>query len=140
MPKGSALLPHLDSAVTGNSSGLDAEGREKAITHSKTMTAQTAIPCPTSSPTDPLALEATERILQEIASVGRHLEAMDPKITDLTMTSSSIRADIAGFKETADALDQRLTAVEDQVAALPDQETELQSLRAKVTDLEDRSR
>ncbi|KAJ1178354.1 hypothetical protein NDU88_003600 [Pleurodeles waltl] len=63
-----------------------------------------------------------------------------PEITDLTITSSSIRADIAAFKDTADALDQRLTAVEDQMAALPDQETELRSLRAKVTDLEDRNR
>ncbi|KAJ1143834.1 hypothetical protein NDU88_010136 [Pleurodeles waltl] len=104
------------------------------------MMVQTATPCPTSSPTDSPVLEATERILQEIVSVGRRLEAMDLKITDLTITSSSIQADIAGFKETADALDQRLTAVEDQVAALPDQETELRSLRAKVTDLEDRSR
>ncbi|KAJ1195264.1 hypothetical protein NDU88_004545 [Pleurodeles waltl] len=85
------------------------------------------------SPTDPPTLDATERILQEIASVGCRLEATDLKITDLTITSSSIRADIAGFKDTADALDQRLTAVEDQ-------ETELRSLRAKVTDLEDRSR
>ncbi|KAJ1152683.1 hypothetical protein NDU88_005458 [Pleurodeles waltl] len=98
-----------------------------------------ATPCPTSSPTDPPALEATERILQVIASVGRRLEVMDLKITDFTVISSSIRADIAGFKETADALDQRHTAVEDQVAALPDQETELRSLRAKITDLEDRS-
>ncbi|KAJ1217157.1 hypothetical protein NDU88_004752 [Pleurodeles waltl] len=49
-------------------------------------------------------------------------------------------ADIAGFRETANALDQRLTAVEDQVAALPNQEAQLRSLRAKVTDLEDRSR
>ncbi|KAJ1218078.1 hypothetical protein NDU88_005664 [Pleurodeles waltl] len=72
------------------------------------------------TPTDPPALEATERILQEIASVGRRLEATDLKITDLTMTSSSIRADIAGFKDTADALDQRLTAVEDQMTSLPD--------------------
>ncbi|KAJ1194548.1 hypothetical protein NDU88_003836 [Pleurodeles waltl] len=75
--------------------------------------------------TDPPALEATDRILQEITSVGRRLEAMDLKITDLTAASSSIRADIAGFRETANALDQRLTAVENQVAALPDQETEL---------------
>ncbi|KAJ1204279.1 hypothetical protein NDU88_008060 [Pleurodeles waltl] len=92
------------------------------------MTAQTATPGPTPSPTDPATLEATERILQEIASVGHRLEAMDLKITDLTITSSSIRADIARFKDTADALDQRLTAVEDQIAALPDQETELRSL------------
>ncbi|KAJ1203611.1 hypothetical protein NDU88_007395 [Pleurodeles waltl] len=112
----------------------------EAITQSKTMMVQMSTPCPKSSPTDPPALEATEHILQEIASVGRHLEAMDLKITDLTITSSSIRADIAGFKEIADALDQRLTAVEDQVVALPNQETELRSLRAKVTDLEDRRR
>ncbi|KAJ1118108.1 hypothetical protein NDU88_006303 [Pleurodeles waltl] len=77
------------------------------------MASHTATPGPTPLPTDRLALEATEHILQEIASVGRRLEAMDLKITDLTVTSSSIRADIASFKETADALDQRLTAVED---------------------------
>ncbi|KAJ1178742.1 hypothetical protein NDU88_003984 [Pleurodeles waltl] len=112
----------------------------EAITQSKTMAAHTATPGPTPLPTDSLALEATERILQEIASVGSRLEAMDLKITDLTVTSSFIRADIAGFKETADALDQRLTIVEDRMAALPNQEAELQSLRAKVTDLEDRSR
>ncbi|KAJ1185222.1 hypothetical protein NDU88_002016 [Pleurodeles waltl] len=93
-----------------------------------------------STPTDPSASEATERILQEIASVGRRLEAMDQKITDLTIASSSICADIAGFRDTADALDQCLTMVEDQMATLPDQEIELRSLRAKVTDLEDRSR
>ncbi|KAJ1098071.1 hypothetical protein NDU88_003187 [Pleurodeles waltl] len=85
-------------------------------------------------------MEATDCILQEIAAVGRRLEAMDLKITDLTVASSSIRADIAGFRETANDLDKRLTAVEGQVAALPNQEAELQSLWAKVTDLEDRSR
>ncbi|KAJ1114169.1 hypothetical protein NDU88_002408 [Pleurodeles waltl] len=99
-----------------------------------------ATPGSISTPTDPSALEATERILQDIASVGHRLEAMDQKITDLTIASSSFRAEIAGFKDTADALDQRLTTVEDQMATLPDQEIELRSLRAKVTDLEDRSR
>ncbi|KAJ1113665.1 hypothetical protein NDU88_001907 [Pleurodeles waltl] len=78
----------------------------EAIAQSKTMAAQTATPCPTSSPVDPPALEATDRILQEIASVGRRLKAMDLKITDLTVASSSIRADIAGFRNTANALDQ----------------------------------
>ncbi|KAJ1166914.1 hypothetical protein NDU88_007310 [Pleurodeles waltl] len=104
------------------------------------MASQAAPPCPKTTPVDPSALEAMDRILQEIASVGRCLEAMDLKITDLTVDSSSFRADIAGFRETTNALDQRLTAVEDQVAALPDQDAELRSLRAKVTDLEDRSR
>ncbi|KAJ1162331.1 hypothetical protein NDU88_002799 [Pleurodeles waltl] len=93
-----------------------------------------------SSLADPPALEATDRTLQEIASVGRRLEAMDLKITDLTVASSAICADIPGFRETGNALDQRFTAVEDQVAALPNQETELRSLQAKVTNLEDRSR
>ncbi|KAJ1140603.1 hypothetical protein NDU88_006952 [Pleurodeles waltl] len=65
---------------------------------------------------------------------------MDLRITDLTLASFSIRADKAGFRETVTNLDQRLSAVEDHVAAIPDQEEELRSLRAKLTDLEDRSR
>ncbi|KAJ1115853.1 hypothetical protein NDU88_004075 [Pleurodeles waltl] len=94
----------------------------EAIAQPKTMAAQSA-PCfPAPSPADPPTLEATDHILQEIASLGRRLEAMDFKITDLTVASSSIRADITGFRETANAFDQRLTAVEDQVAVLPDQE------------------
>ncbi|KAJ1171341.1 hypothetical protein NDU88_003204 [Pleurodeles waltl] len=79
-------------------------------------------------------------MLQEIASVGRRLEVMELKITDLTLASSSIRADIAGFRETVTNLDQRLSAVEYNIAAIPDQEEELKSLRTKLTDLEDRSR
>ncbi|KAJ1217195.1 hypothetical protein NDU88_004790 [Pleurodeles waltl] len=91
------------------------------------------------TPVDQPTLDATDRILQEIASVGRRLEVMDLKITDLTLVSSSICADIAGFRETVTNLDQRLSAVEDHVAAIPDQEEELKSLRTKLTDLEDRS-
>ncbi|KAJ1110065.1 hypothetical protein NDU88_007420 [Pleurodeles waltl] len=88
----------------------------------------------------PPQLEAADCILQEIATVGRRLEAMDSKISDLTVASASIRADIAGFRETVNDLDQHLTIVEGQAAALPDQEAELQSLQAKVINLEDRSR
>ncbi|KAJ1168966.1 hypothetical protein NDU88_000878 [Pleurodeles waltl] len=84
-------------------------------------------------------LEATDRILQEIAAVGHRLETMDARISELTIASSSIRADIAGFRETVHNLDQRLTIMEEHVAVLPGQEAELRSLRAKVTDLEDRS-
>ncbi|KAJ1115531.1 hypothetical protein NDU88_003755 [Pleurodeles waltl] len=112
----------------------------EAIAKFKAMTAQTASQGHTSPPVDQPALDATDRILQEIASVGRRLEAMDLKITDLTLASSSIRADIAGFRETANNLDQRLSAVEDHIATTPDQEEELKSLRAKLTELEDRSR
>ncbi|KAJ1212991.1 hypothetical protein NDU88_000630 [Pleurodeles waltl] len=85
-------------------------------------------------------LEATDRILQEIAAVGCHLETMDARISDLTIASSSIRADIADFRETVHNLDQRLTSMEEHVAALSGQDAELRSLRTKVTDLEDRSR
>ncbi|KAJ1128533.1 hypothetical protein NDU88_006911 [Pleurodeles waltl] len=112
----------------------------EAIAQPKTMTTQAAPPSHTPSSVDPSLLEVTDCILQEIASVGRCLEVMDLKITDLTVASSSIRADIAGFRETVNTLDQCLTAVEDQVAVIPDQEEELRTLRAKITDLEDRSR
>ncbi|KAJ1165495.1 hypothetical protein NDU88_005922 [Pleurodeles waltl] len=112
----------------------------EAIAHPKMMATQTAPPCSTSLPADLPALEVTDRILQEIAAVGCRLEAMDSKITDLTVAFSSIQADIAGFRETVHDLDQCLTTVEGQVASLPDQEAELRSLRAKVIDLEDRSR
>ncbi|KAJ1214434.1 hypothetical protein NDU88_002053 [Pleurodeles waltl] len=112
----------------------------EAIAQPKTMAEQTSPPCHAPTPADPPTLEATDHIMQEIVSVRRRLEAIDLKITDLTVASSSICADIAGFRETANALDQCLTAVEGQVAALPDQEAELRSLRAKITDLEDRSR
>ncbi|KAJ1182106.1 hypothetical protein NDU88_007301 [Pleurodeles waltl] len=100
------------------------------------MAAQTAPPCLASSPAESHLMEVTDRILQEIAPVGHRLEAMDSKISDLTVASTSIRADIAGFRQTASDLDQHLTTVEDRVAALPDQKT----LQTKVTDLEDRSR
>ncbi|KAJ1186867.1 hypothetical protein NDU88_003647 [Pleurodeles waltl] len=112
----------------------------EAIAQPKAMMAQTASQGHTSPPVDQPALDATDHILQEIASVGRRLEAMDLKITNLTLASSSIRADIAGFIETANNLDQRLSAVEDHIATTPDQEAELKSLRAKLTELEDRSR
>ncbi|KAJ1177729.1 hypothetical protein NDU88_002981 [Pleurodeles waltl] len=65
---------------------------------------------------------------------------MDLKISDLSVASTSIWADIAGFHETVTDLDHRLTTVQDQVATLPDQDAELRLLQIKVTDLEDRSR
>ncbi|KAJ1102707.1 hypothetical protein NDU88_000151 [Pleurodeles waltl] len=92
-----------------------------------------------SSPATSPPLEATDRILQEIATVGRRLETMDARISDLTIASSSIRADIAGFRETVHNLDQHLTSMEEHMVPLPSQEAEMRSQRTKVTDLEDRS-
>ncbi|KAJ1090438.1 hypothetical protein NDU88_003570 [Pleurodeles waltl] len=112
----------------------------EAIEQSKTMAAQTAPSGSVTPPADPRTMEATDLILQEITAVGRRLEEMDSKISDLTVASTSIRADIAGFRETVTDLDQHLMNVEAHVATLPDHEAELRSLRAKVTDLEDRSR
>ncbi|KAJ1114938.1 hypothetical protein NDU88_003168 [Pleurodeles waltl] len=85
----------------------------EAITQPKIMAAQMAPPCPTSLPADSPSIEVTDHTLQEIAAVGRCLEAMDAKISDLTVASTSIRDDIAGFWETAADLDRRLMTVED---------------------------
>ncbi|KAJ1179934.1 hypothetical protein NDU88_005164 [Pleurodeles waltl] len=65
---------------------------------------------------------------------------MDARISELTIASSSIRADIAGFRETVHNFDQRLTIMKEHVEVLPGQEAELRSLLAKATDLEDLSR
>ncbi|KAJ1141912.1 hypothetical protein NDU88_008240 [Pleurodeles waltl] len=100
----------------------------EAIAQPKTMALQAVPPCSASSPVDPPTLEAVDRILLEIAAVGRHLEVMDSKISDLMVASSSIRADISGFREMVNALDQRLMTMEGQVAAMPDHEAELQFL------------
>ncbi|KAJ1096304.1 hypothetical protein NDU88_001447 [Pleurodeles waltl] len=111
-----------------------------ALAQPKVMATQGTSTGSAPSPAATPSLEATDRILQEIAAVGRRLGTMDTRISELTVASSSIRADIAGFQETVHNLDQRLTIMEDHVAVLPGQEAELRSLQAEVTDLEDRSR
>ncbi|KAJ1084067.1 hypothetical protein NDU88_004221 [Pleurodeles waltl] len=112
----------------------------KAIAQPKSMAAQVAPSCPVTSTVDPRTVDVMDSILQEITEVGQCLEAMDLKILDLSAASTSIRADIACFRETVTDLDQRLTTVEDHIATLPEQNAELRSLLAKITDLEDRSR
>ncbi|KAJ1181456.1 hypothetical protein NDU88_006663 [Pleurodeles waltl] len=83
---------------------------------------------------------AMERILQEISAVGRRLETMDSKITDLLADSKSIRVDIASFQAMVTDLGHHLHSIENQMASLPDNEPELQYLQHKRTDLEDWSR
>ncbi|KAJ1186990.1 hypothetical protein NDU88_003769 [Pleurodeles waltl] len=90
-------------------------------------------------PADPRAVDATDRILQEITAVGQRLEAMDLKISDLSMASVSIRTDIACFREKVTDLDQHLTTVEEHVEMVPEHDAELRTIQAKITDLEDRS-
>ncbi|KAJ1148593.1 hypothetical protein NDU88_001421 [Pleurodeles waltl] len=100
----------------------------EAIAQPKVMAALMAPIGSLVSPTDPRTVEAMDRILQEITAVGHRLEAMDLKISDLSEASNSIRADIAGFRETVTDLDHHLTTVDDQIATLPDQDTEVRLL------------
>ncbi|KAJ1215670.1 hypothetical protein NDU88_003278 [Pleurodeles waltl] len=86
------------------------------------MAAQAAPPCPATSLADPRTVDATDHILQEITAVGRCLEAMDINILDLSVASTSIRADIACFQVTVTDMDQRLTTVEDHITAFPEQD------------------
>ncbi|KAJ1190489.1 hypothetical protein NDU88_007227 [Pleurodeles waltl] len=64
---------------------------------------------------------------------------MDLKISDLSTASASIRTDIACFRGKVMDLDQCLMTVEEHVVMLLEHNAELQSLPAKITDLEDRS-
>ncbi|KAJ1192065.1 hypothetical protein NDU88_001377 [Pleurodeles waltl] len=65
----------------------------EAIAQPKTMVALAAPTCSLASPSDPCTVEATDSILQEITAVGRHLETMDLKISDLSVASTFIWAD-----------------------------------------------
>ncbi|KAJ1141325.1 hypothetical protein NDU88_007658 [Pleurodeles waltl] len=103
------------------------------------MAAQQTLSSPATVPAEPQTLDASDRILQEITVVGQCLEAMDLKITELYAVSASIRSDRACFSEKVADLDQRLTTVEDHIGMLPEHDAELQTLREKITDLEDRS-
>ncbi|KAJ1218093.1 hypothetical protein NDU88_005679 [Pleurodeles waltl] len=67
----------------------------EVIAQPKSIAAQMALSCPMTSPADPRTVDATEPILQEITAIGRRLEAMDLKISDLSAASTSIRTDIA---------------------------------------------
>ncbi|KAJ1218454.1 hypothetical protein NDU88_006034 [Pleurodeles waltl] len=78
----------------------------EAIAQQKVMAAQQTVSSPTTVPADPRAIDATDRILQEITAVGRRLEAMDLKITDLSAASASIQMDQACFSEKVADLDQ----------------------------------
>ncbi|KAJ1107508.1 hypothetical protein NDU88_004898 [Pleurodeles waltl] len=81
-----------------------------------------------------------DRILQEISAVGRKLEGMDNAMRALTVETSSMRLEIAGFQSQISGLDHRVAAVESQVVLQTDRDQELLHLRSKLTDLEDRSR
>ncbi|KAJ1137386.1 hypothetical protein NDU88_003795 [Pleurodeles waltl] len=100
----------------------------EAIAQPKVMADQQTLSSPSTVLDDPRAMDATDRILQEITAVGRRLKAMDLKITDLSADSISIRTDIACFSEKVADLDKHLTKVEDHVGTLPEHDAELRSL------------
>ncbi|KAJ1127273.1 hypothetical protein NDU88_005676 [Pleurodeles waltl] len=106
----------------------------EAIAQPKVMAAQQSSSKPAPVMVDSRTLDASDRILREITVVGRRLEAMDLKITELSAASASIRTDIACFSEKAADLDQRLSTVEDHIGMLPEHDAELLSLRGKIID------
>ncbi|KAJ1197912.1 hypothetical protein NDU88_001756 [Pleurodeles waltl] len=80
-----------------------------------------------------------ERILQEITEVGKCLEVMATKISELTADSHSIHADIAGFHDRVTGLDHCLSLVGYKLNKPSNNDQELQYLRDKLKDHEDRS-
>ncbi|KAJ1092122.1 hypothetical protein NDU88_005234 [Pleurodeles waltl] len=141
--EGNASCSSGRAAVSNSAEALERTNRctkhDWAIAQPKVMAAQQALSSPSTVPDDPPAMYVTDRILQEITAVGRRFEAMDLKIMDLFAASVSIRTDIACFSDKVADLDQHFTKVEDHVRTLPKHGAELQSLREKLTDLEDRS-
>ncbi|KAJ1148908.1 hypothetical protein NDU88_001732 [Pleurodeles waltl] len=81
-----------------------------------------------------------DRILQEIAAVGRKLEGMDSAMASLTAEKKSMRFDVAGFQTQVTGLEQRVATVETRIASWGYRDQELLYLRSKLIDLEDRSR
>ncbi|KAJ1123472.1 hypothetical protein NDU88_001941 [Pleurodeles waltl] len=114
----------------------------EAISLSRPMASPAAPVAPSSTApfTDATSDTTMEEILQEIAAVGRRLEAMDSKITYLSTASNVIRSDITSFHDNVTNLHHRITDVEGQLRVLLKRDSELQFLCAKLTDLEDRSR
>ncbi|KAJ1171008.1 hypothetical protein NDU88_002879 [Pleurodeles waltl] len=100
----------------------------EAVSQLRPMSSSTVPPDPNSMDAlvNPCPHTAMEHILQEISAVGRHKEAMDSKIMDLSADSKSIQADIASFQAKITYLVHRLHTVESTVATLLDNEPELQ--------------
>ncbi|KAJ1187109.1 hypothetical protein NDU88_003888 [Pleurodeles waltl] len=90
--------------------------------------------------TDPAQESTMDHILQEISAVGRRLEGMDNAIASLTAETKSICLDISGIESRVAGLEQRVTTVETHIASYQDRDQELQYLRSKMIDLEDRTR
>ncbi|KAJ1143883.1 hypothetical protein NDU88_010185 [Pleurodeles waltl] len=112
----------------------------EAIAQPKSIARQPALSGHVTSPADPRAVDTTDQILLEIIVVGMRFEAKDLKILHLSSVPASIRTDIACFRKKVTDLDQWLMTVEDHISTLPEHDAELWFLRAKITDLEDRSR
>ncbi|KAJ1172377.1 hypothetical protein NDU88_004224 [Pleurodeles waltl] len=81
-----------------------------------------------------------DRILQEITTVSRSLEGMDLVIKSLTSETKSMRLDIAGFQSWVTGLEHRMATVEGHMHTVLEKDQELEFLRSKLIDLEDRSR
>ncbi|KAJ1196312.1 hypothetical protein NDU88_000183 [Pleurodeles waltl] len=96
------------------------------------MAAQANPPCSMTLLADSRSTDATDRILQEFTAEGRRLETINLKISDLSAATTFILAHKAHFQLMVMDLDQRLMTVEDRIATMPVQATEIQHLRAKM--------
>ncbi|KAJ1141520.1 hypothetical protein NDU88_007850 [Pleurodeles waltl] len=63
--------------------------------------------------------------LYEVTAVGRHLERMDSKISDLMAKTKSIQTDIAGFQDRVEGMEQWFVALEDRRITIQDRDQEL---------------
>ncbi|KAJ1187698.1 hypothetical protein NDU88_004472 [Pleurodeles waltl] len=78
-----------------------------------------------------------KRILQEITAAGRWLEGMDSTIPVMAAETKSIHLGIADFQSRVSGLEQGVTAVDDHLNTVPEQDQELLFLHSKLIDLED---
>ncbi|KAJ1119204.1 hypothetical protein NDU88_007390 [Pleurodeles waltl] len=105
----------------------------------------TSLQVPTASgPTDSFAGTRQNIMMgcirQEITSVGRQLEDMVSKISDLAAESRSIPTDIVRFQDRVTGMEHHLMIVENRLDAALNREEEPLYLQNKIADLEHRSR
>ncbi|KAJ1189476.1 hypothetical protein NDU88_006221 [Pleurodeles waltl] len=103
----------------------------ESLTHHRTTLTTSAppvsdLPDVTQAPKTDVSMEL---ILQEIMAVGRRLEGMDTKISDLAVELRSIRTDITGFQTKVTRMKHCLSLMEDELNLMPNNDQELQYLQ-----------
>ncbi|KAJ1100253.1 hypothetical protein NDU88_005340 [Pleurodeles waltl] len=125
----------------GRSTDKPSDKPARQLLFSEALQLNKLMPSPVHSPDMVGTEQATtmDSILQEITAVSRILEGMDIAITSLTSETKSMHLDIAGFQSCVTGLEHRMATVEDHIHTVLDEDQELEFLRSKLIDLEDRS-